>query len=116
MVRLDARLRADDDETLDEIAQFADVAGPGIADEDFHGGVAELARLLAVFGAEFCEEVARKSGNVLLAIAQRRNKKGNDVQTVKEVLAESAASDFLLEIFVGGGDDARVHGDGLAGA
>ena len=35
MVRLDAHLWADDDETLDQITKFAHVAGPGVAQKDF---------------------------------------------------------------------------------
>src|SRR5262245_54421331 len=109
MMWLDARLRADDDEALDEILQFADVAWPGIAHEDVQRGFAELARLLAVLRAEFVQKVARKDRNILFAVAERRNVKGNYVQAIEEVLPEGSASDFLVEVFVGGGDDAHVH-------
>ena len=57
MVRLDADLRADDDQALDEIAQFAHVSGPGIAQQNFQSAVAEFARFFAVSGAEFIEEM-----------------------------------------------------------
>src|SRR3979411_2748499 len=43
VMRLVARLGADDDQPLDEVSQFANISRPGITDEDFHGGVAELA-------------------------------------------------------------------------
>src|SRR5713101_1620443 len=116
MVRLDALLRRHDDEALDEVAQLANVTGPGIAEKDFHRGLADFLAAASVSGAEFSEEVARERGNVFAAVAERGNEKGNDVQAVEKVLTKRAAGDFLLEVFVGGGDDANVHGDGLAGA
>ena len=53
MMRLDANLRAHDDQALDQIAEFADVAGPGVAQEDFQSSFAEFAGFFAVGGAEF---------------------------------------------------------------
>src|SRR6266480_5072450 len=40
VMRLNARLGADDDEPLDEVSELANISRPGVADEDFHGGVA----------------------------------------------------------------------------
>src|ERR1700753_3230356 len=100
MMRLDARLRANDDEALDEIAQLADVAGERIAHQDFHRGIAEFARALSVGGAELVQKIFRENRDVFLAIAQRRNKEGNYVQSIEKILPESAACDFLFEIFV----------------
>src|SRR5882762_9531342 len=116
MVRLDARLRADNDQALDEVAQLAHVSGPRMTQQDFHGGIAELTGFLAVRGAELVQEVAREDGNVFFAITQGRHEKGNYVEAVKEILAESATGDFLLEILVGGGENTNVHGQSLAGA
>src|SRR5215469_11473801 len=113
MVGLDADLRADNDQALDQIPEFADVAGPGITEKNFKRAVREFARALAVSGAKFVEEVAGKNRNVFLAVAQRRNKEGNDVEAIEQILAEAAVRDFLFEILVGGGDDADVHADGL---
>src|SRR5258705_2872856 len=116
MMRLDASLRADDDEALNEIAQLSHISGPGIAHQNLQRGLAQLARFLSVFGAEFIQEVANKNRNVCGAVAQRRNEKGNYVQTIEKILAEGTARNFLIEVFVGGGDDADVHAHGLIGA
>src|SRR5258708_10707220 len=51
MVRLDARLRANNDQALDEVAQLAHVPGPRMPHQDLHGGIAELAGSLALRGA-----------------------------------------------------------------
>src|SRR6266852_8672061 len=73
MVRLDARLRADNDQALDKIAQLAHVSGPRMTQQDFHGGIAELTGFLAVRCAELVQEVARQDRNIFLAIAQGRD-------------------------------------------
>src|SRR6266852_4466724 len=103
MVRLDACLRADNDQALDEVAELAHVSGPGMTQQDFHGGIAKLTGFLAIRGAELVQEIARENGNVFFAITQGRHEKWNHVEAVEEILAESATGDFLLEILVGGG-------------
>src|SRR6267142_2289923 len=104
MMQLDASLRADDDEALNEIAQLSHISGPGIAHQNLQRGLAQLARFPSVFGAEFIQEVANKNRNVCGAVAQRRNEKGNHVQAIEKILAEGTARNFLIEVFVGGGD------------
>src|SRR6266404_1765041 len=116
MMRFDARLRANNDQAFNEIAQFAHVSRPRIAQKNFEGGFAQLARFLSVFGTELIQEMARKNRNVFLAVAQRRNKKGNYVQAVKQILTKRAARNFLVEVFVGGGDNAHIYAHRLVGA
>src|SRR5438034_3478295 len=60
VMRLNARLGAYDNQALDEIAQFPDISGPGIANKNFRGGVAELAHFLSIRGAEFSQEKSRQ--------------------------------------------------------
>src|SRR5262245_9527552 len=115
MMRFDAYLRAHDNEAFDEVAEFADVTGPRIAQQDFERSIGKFAGTLAISGAEFVEEMAREDGDVFLAIAQGRNKKGNYVEAIEEILAEAAVGNLLLEILVGGGDDADIHADRLIG-
>src|SRR5713226_4209642 len=115
VVRLDACLRADDHQAFDQIAQFADVPRPGMAQQNVHRGVAEFARFLSVGGAELVQEMSRENGDVFLAVAQRRHEERNYIQAIKQILTKGAARDFLLEIFVSGGEDAHIHGEGLAG-
>src|SRR6267154_4518787 len=116
MVRFDARFRADDHQALDQIAQLAHVAGPGMAQQTLHRGVAELANFLSVSRAELVQQMPSKNGNIFLAITQRRDEERNDVEPVDQILTEGAAGDLLLEILVGGGQNANIHGEGLARA
>src|SRR5262245_8144751 len=116
MVRLDADLWADNDQAFDKVAEFADVAWPGIAKQDFESTVTEFAGAFAVSGAEFVQEMTGEDGDVFLAIAQRRNEEGNDVEAIEKILAETAVGDFLFEVFVGGGYDPDVDADSLVRA
>src|SRR6202165_886080 len=116
MMRLDARRGTNDDEPLDEVSQFSNITRPGVADEDFHGGVAELARFLSVGRAEFAQEISGQRGDVLPAVAQGRHVKGNHIQAIEKILAKGAARDFLFEMLVRCGDDAHVNAQGGVGA
>ena len=60
--------------------------------------------LLADLGGEELDEF----GYILLAFVQWRNVNWDNVQSVEEVFAERAFLDFLVQIFVGGGNDAHV--------
>ena len=55
------------------------------------------------------QEVIDQPGNVLAAIAQRRQVDAHHVEPIKQILAEVALGDFFLQIDVGGGDHAHVH-------
>ena len=66
--------------------------------------------------AELLEEFVDEKRDVFLAVAQRRDKEGDDVEAIEEVFAEVAAGDLFFEVLVGGGDDADVDVDGVAGA
>src|SRR6202030_2489634 len=116
VMRLDARLRANDDEPLDEVSQFANISRPGVADKDFHGRVAQLARFLSVGRAEFAQEISCQCWDILPAVAQGRHVKGNHVQAIEKILAKGAARDFLFEMLVRCGDDAHVDAQGGVGA
>ena len=50
-------------------------------------------------------------GDVVAALAQRRDVERNDVQAVEQVLAERALLDHRLERAVRRRDHAHVHGD-----
>src|SRR6266849_230890 len=114
-MRLDARLRTNDHQPLDEVPQFAYISWPGMAQEDFHRRIAELPRFLSVGGAEFAQKISRERRNIFSAITQRRDVKGDHVETVEEILAKGAARNLLIEILIGCGDDAHVHAQSFVG-
>src|SRR5262249_31461757 len=75
--------------------------------------IGEFAGSFTVGGAEFVEKMAGKDGDIFLAITQRRNEKGNNVQAIEKILAETAVRDFVFQFLVGRGDDANIHANSL---
>ena len=57
--------------------------------------------------------MADQRGNLVAALAQRRDGQRDDVQPVEQVLAEAALLDQLQQVRVGRGDDADVDVDGV---
>ena len=62
------------------------------------------------------EEMADEVGDVLGALAQRRQPQRHDVEPEEQVLAEQALLDQGAQVLVGGGDDAHVGLDRRAAA
>ncbi len=117
MFALDASgLGVEDEDALDEIAQLADVAGPMILLERGEGVFVHLDAGPPVLGTKLGEKLFDEQRDILLAIAQRRDEEGDDVEAIEEVFAEVAAGDLFFKVFVGGGDDAYVDVHGVAGA
>ena len=79
------------------------------------GGLIDLLRRQS-FALHQREEVPDEIGNVLGALAQRRQPQRHDVEAEKQVLAEQALLDELAQVLVGRGDDAHVGLDRCAAA
>ena len=56
-----------------------------------------------------CAEIFDEVGNVVAAVAQRRQRDGDHVDAVEKIGAKTAAGDFLMQQAIGGADDASVH-------
>lgn len=93
-------------------AQFADVARPVMERESLEGVWPKPAGLVE---REAREEVGREGAEVLRAIPERRRADGEDGQAPVQVRAKASASDRLLELDVGGRDDADVDPSGALG-
>ena len=111
MGRLDDGGGSGEDETLDDIAQLADVAGPREGLEGAHGLGAELFGLPGVPGGEVAAEHFRKRRDVLGAVAQRREVDGDDIEAVEEILTEGALGALGFQFLVRGGDNAGICAD-----
>src|SRR6202795_1439835 len=108
IVDLDDALITESDGTLQTIFEFADIAGPIISQHGPHGVAGDLD---AASGSETFKEERRQNGNVGTALAQRRQRNGDDVEAEIEILAEGSFLVFGIEIAVGGGHDTHVHFD-----
>src|SRR5512144_13915 len=54
-----------------------------------------------------------QQGEVLAPRAQGRQDDGKDIEPIVEILPKAPLLNRPLQILVGGGEDANVHGDGL---
>ena len=106
----------EDGGALDDVFEFAHVAGPVVGLEENEGALGELERAAgALFGNPAEEELGERA-DVLDAFAERRDVDADDVEAVEQVLAEGAGFDGAFGLAVGGGDDADVGAQGLVAA
>ena len=98
--------------------EFANVSGPVVLLEEAEGiGVDAGGGNAVCLGVSPDEEVY-EGGDIVAAFAECGEVDGDDIKPVEEVFAEAAGGDFVLEIDVGGGDDADIdaNGAGIADA
>ena len=100
---MEERTGADGGHLLDRVFEFADVAGPFIAEHGVHGFLGER-----MAGAVLGQKVPHKERDVFFALAERGDTDGDDVETVIEIAAERPLLHFLQKIAVGGGDDPEI--------
>src|SRR5581483_5611092 len=112
----DAGSGGEHDGALDHVLQFAHVSRPGIIQQHAQRFLGDLADRPLIFRGKLADEKVHQQGDIFLALTQRRQVDGDDVQAVKEIFAESALTAELLQVHVGGGDDAHVYLDLLHAA
>ena len=106
----------EDDHPLDDVAEFTDVSGPGVAFERGQRVLLEAPDAARVLLRELLQEARGEKRDVAGPFAKRRQVDRNDVQPEEEVLAELPFGDHLLEVLVRRGDEPEVDGGLLAGA
>ena len=70
VLRLDLAVHGQDGGPLQAILEFADVAGPVVAEQEFEGHGAEAAGGLVVLGGDLGQGVGGQQGEVLAVVAQ----------------------------------------------
>ena len=93
---------------MTNIFQLAHIAGEVEVGEPGQGAVRNAFGLNAQLVGANLQEVARQHGHVFLALTQGRQAQADDIEAVKQVLAESAVLDALLQVLVGGRNYAHV--------
>src|SRR5712691_10064461 len=81
----------------------------------FHGLPIEPQRA-SLPAIEAVEEVLHEERDILSPLTKRRDGKGDDVQPIKDVFAESALAHQRFEVLVRGRHHSRVHRDRLTGS
>src|SRR5215831_4814239 len=108
-IDVDALGGREDHRALHNVFEFTHVARPFVIHEQFHGRGREMAERLRVLLTKAVEEMRKQERNVFAAFAERGQAQVNDVQAVKEVLAEATFLNQGQEIDVRGGHNAYVH-------
>ena len=111
------RLAGEEDaESLDDVGEFAHVAGPAIARECVDAGLRPLRRRLARPAPVERREVRDERCDVAGALAQRRDHHRDHIDPEEEVLAESSLAHLAREIAIARGEDPHIHLDRLPAA
>src|SRR5262252_5587105 len=109
--RSDELLVATHHRPLDDIAQLADVAGPRVVAEAHHGRLVDPLDLPSVLLVELGDEGLYEERDVLGPLAQRRERDGQHVDPVVQVLPEGLVAHGLGGVAVGRGHDPNVDLD-----
>src|SRR5581483_11143821 len=104
------------DDPLDQVLEFADVAGPPVLLEHRQRAVGDPADVLPEPAVVPLEEELGQLGDVLAPLAQRGQPDRDDVDPVVEILAEPPLLHRALEIHVGGRDQPERRLDWLGAA
>jgi hypothetical protein len=103
-------------EAFDDIAQFADITGPGITAQLRDGFVGERFFFPTVLFGYLAGKMDDELGKILEAIAQWRKGQRENIDTMKEVAAEFVIFDAVFEIAVSGNNDADIDLYGFVAA
>src|SRR5271157_33878 len=91
------------------VFQFADVAGPGMLQQQRLRAAREPGNGLAVRIVILLQEKLYQQRNVFQTFGQRWNTDLYGTQPIKEILAESPGKNFGAQVTVGGGNQADIH-------
>ena len=114
--RLDHLARREERRLLDDVPELAHVARPVVREEALDPLLREAPARRPVALRVFAEEAVGDRHHVLAPLAERRERDGEHVEAIVEVLAERAFVDQVEQIAVGRGDDPDVGLDLLAAA
>ena len=101
---------------LDDIAEFTDVARPGVVSERLHRPARDVLDDLAELPAKLLDEGPDERRNVFPAVAQRRNVNGKHLEAEEQVLAEPILAHRLTEVAIAGRNQADIDLHGSAAA
>src|SRR2546423_8847145 len=109
----DLGLWRENQETLDGIAELADVTRPVERAKALEGVGCERARLNALTRRKRRREILSQRRDVLATFAQRRYVNRHNVQSIVQIFAKATGGYFILEGLVRRGNDAHVDRNGF---
>ena len=102
--------------SVQQVFQFAHVAGQWMGCDGLHHGIGQLGCSRPRFMGDACQQGAAQRGKVFAALAQRGNHHLDDVEAVVEILPETPRLHVGRQVAVGGAHDAHIHRLFLRGA
>src|SRR6202041_757963 len=93
------------------VAQLPNVSRPGVRGQQLQRGIRK-SKLRIVLR----QKIPRQGGDVFHPRAQRWNLEGDLAQPVIQIAAKPAVRDARVQVLIGGGHHADVHGDLLRSA
>src|ERR1700735_1049263 len=90
--------RREQHRALDEIFQLANIAGPGIACESFHGLSRHVGDGFVKAAAELLDEISDEQRNVFRALAESGNVNGKNVEAIVKIAGESTTRYEVREV------------------
>src|SRR5690554_260150 len=94
---------------LQYVFQFPHVAGEVIASQAVGGGRSQAGRVAFVFPGDALEYVVGQQGDVVASVPQWWYRQFNHVNTVEQILTETAFLHQFREVFMGGAEYPDIH-------
>ena len=98
---------------LQQVFQLPHIAGPGGGQNRGLGIGGECGHRFAITGCNLFQEMCCQQRDVFAALRQRRQLQRDDVQPIKQIFTKGALSTHLIEIAMGGRNDAHINIDRL---
>ena len=109
IVQLNVLALGEEHAAAHHITQLAQVTVPTLFLHPLQGIGRDAPHVLAQFFIGLTDEERGQLVEVLKTVAKRRHLNGKFIDAVEQVLTETAFLDGLLQVFVGGRQDAHIH-------
>src|SRR5882762_4029248 len=103
-------LLAHDRRAFQNVAQFADIARPGVSHENVHHLCTDSANMLAMLFIYVMEDIFHQQRYVVFVIAERRQVNMKYIQAKEKILAHLPLSHGILRILVGSRQHPHIDG------
>src|SRR5262245_58873571 len=107
--QLEGRTPREDDRSLDDVLQLADVTRPRVAHQPIHRLSGDRIDLATESPSEARKKELREQRNVRRPFTERRNPKRKDIEAVKKVRPKPSGADSFLQVAIGRRDHPDVH-------
>ena len=104
---------ADDDCLLDGMLQLADVAIPRMFSQLTTGRFGECKQTFIVLLGKAVHKSLGQWNDIFLTLAKRRYFQMDGIDAIEQVFAEATLCHTLVEVGIGGTNQAYIHGNGL---